>query len=917
MAVADQGVSGSIWDVHVVPSIHQDISYMKSAEEDLQLYVTEYKEFLDAMDRDPTYCYSSEFAYTVRHYLESRPQDADRLTAAIRGGRFGVGAQCAGFDPSFYSGEFVIREIADAKVWLRRTFGYEPRFLHLADVPDFAPQLPQVLAGCQVDAFIYDRIGSPLPSPHFGLPEYPGFWEKQNEELVQLYARFWGYDRRTRQFSAIHPDWWEWKHHNRLPEATYRLWRCVGLDGTATLAYASGQRYQAFRSFSVRPADGTPPGNVQHEVFIHGLSDEVDPGRTALGIAGFDEEEIDVQGLIDGVARWNAEEGERFGVRLHISTMDAFVAKIKALVDEGQVLPGHYSGIAPGWHTFGFDPEDWCAVQNGLPTAEKLASLCTLLGLAPYPKRAFERAWDILWLLSHNQRGDPSYFRAVSQTARMANGLIARSLGHIAQAVKPDRTGQPVVVFNPLNWRRDDLVSVAVTVPSGGPGTLGVASAAGEPIPCQVVSSEGHPDGTRTVRLEFLARDVPSVGYRAYYVEPAPREASDVEVGERWAGNRFYRVESEQDPAGRAITRVIDRQTGASLLRTDGQFALELVAGSRPPDLVRSVYDAPTRSASMTFERVETGGGSARAWLSVHGKLLGCPAELRLTVTAGLPRVDLDIWVDWKGARGWRVYLTLPFEIDPEQLRLGVACGHVPYLRPTVHAFLRERPLSRRSARYSFSSFWWLPTYHDPIPGDGFDWAYMQKWAYLGPKSGGVVLASAGRNGLIVRDNLLAVPLFQTPKKPPRWSRRKNPYQVGRHHWHLAIGTVASVEEAPRLGWETATPLLAAASSGTGERLPGVRSFVELEPVSAVLMALKPGYEPGRWALRFYENADRDTDVRLRFDPSLKIDLGGVERTNMLERPTGKPERAEGGLALPLRGFGIETLTFGPEGESG
>ena len=192
------------WDVHVISSIHQDIGFLKSPETDLEMYANAYKKYVEIMERTPDPTYNSEFAYTVKYFIERYPEYKERLKRLIKAGRFSIGAQCSGFDPSFYSGEFIVRMISYAKVWLKNTFDYEPRFNHHADVPDFTPQIAQIYRKCEVDLFVYDRLGGEDASA----PEYPGFWEKQEDWLLKKYFEKWGYDENGQQL-AIYPGYWK------------------------------------------------------------------------------------------------------------------------------------------------------------------------------------------------------------------------------------------------------------------------------------------------------------------------------------------------------------------------------------------------------------------------------------------------------------------------------------------------------------------------------------------------------------------------------------------------------------------------------------------------------------------------------------------------------------------------------------
>jgi alpha-mannosidase len=878
------------WHVYVLPSMHQDISYMKSAEEDLALFNSEYLKYLDLMDQEPTWCYSSEFAFAVRNFLEQHPDQRERLTRWVRAGRFGITAQCSGFDPSFYSGEFVIREIAVAKDWLDKTFGYAPRTLHLADVPDFAPQLPQILAGCEVDLFLCDRAGSGEGQRgnvlHIG--EFPGMWELLDNEVLKSLIGRMGVNREIGEYQALYPHYWAWKGQHKDDQPINRLWKHIGLDGTPVLAYAPSMRYYGLCGLQRRPGEMQRNPRFDEEAYLSNLNPATEPDYTALGIVGFDEEEIEPRIVVERVAAWNREQRAQRKINLDLSTAERFTAEMVEAVASGRIKVGEYSGITPGWHYANYDDDDRAWVQNQLLSTELLASLNTLLGTASYPTQALEQAWQILWAISHNQLGDPSFFRTLRASVQAGRSLLRRSLGKLTAAVKPARSSQPLLVFNPLNWSRSERVTV--TVP--GESVSGIVDSTGRPVAYTVQSVDAD---SAQITVELLAKDVPGIGYRTFYIEPAEPAASDLTTGDNWIQNSHYHIAVD----GAGYLHLTDRTTGQELAG--------ISAASGPARLV-----GQGRRGELPWKTigVEVDANSLKATLRLSGILSRSSATLSLTLTADQKRIDWDIDLDWDGERGARVYLPLPFSYAPDELRLGVACGHVPYFRPTAPALLRHAPLSKRSAKTTFSTYWYFPLPHEPIPGDDFSWAYMQKWAYLGATSGGVTLASGRRNGLIIGDGMLAIPLLSTPSRRAKHVRQRRIYGKGHHHWHLALTTTSDLAEAAHLGWSVSQPLQATTEWQPGGQLEDTLQLIHLAPQQAIWMALKRSFNNDGWVARFFEATDQDGEVQFKLHPALHAEGRPLVTANMLERPGEAVPQSPEGMRVALHGFEIKTLLW-------
>ena len=86
-------------------------------------------------------------------------------------------------------------------------------------------------------------------------------------------------------------------------------------------------------------------------------------------------------------------------------------------------------------------------------------------------------------------------------------------------------------------------------------------------VPFLAEAARRHPDGTlAAVTLAFRAADVPALGYRTYWVTPAPGTGPGQGGWEPQPGtvieNETFLVEA--DPArGGTLTRVVDKRTGA------------------------------------------------------------------------------------------------------------------------------------------------------------------------------------------------------------------------------------------------------------------------------------------------------------------------------------------------------------------
>src|SRR6185312_7502144 len=96
-------------------------------------------------------------------------------------------------------------------------------------------------------------------------------------------------------------------------------------------------------------------------------------------------------------------------------------------------------------------------------------------------------------------------------------GVLTSATEGIAAAMHTQTTGQALVVYNPLNIEREDVVEASV---SGSFRAVRVIGPDGLEVPAQVV---GEKDAA--TRILFLAR-VPSVSYSVYDVQASQTEAT-------------------------------------------------------------------------------------------------------------------------------------------------------------------------------------------------------------------------------------------------------------------------------------------------------------------------------------------------------------------------------------------------------
>ena len=200
--------------------------------------------------------------------------------------------------------------------------------------------------------------------------------------------------------------------------------------------------------------------------------------------------------------------------------------------------------------------------------AERAAVAAHWIGAAEYPRRTLEQAW--VRLLA-NQMHDilpgtsiPKAYNWSWNDEFVAMNLFASILTDSVElwssVLDTTAQGTPLIVYNPLEFARKELVEARVAAPGRGP--VRVYGPDHKEVPSQVL--ERH-DGT--VRLLFAA-EIPAVGLSIYDVRQAAsayaNSDSPLRVGERGLENARYRVALD---ANGDVSSIFDKQLGRELLR--------------------------------------------------------------------------------------------------------------------------------------------------------------------------------------------------------------------------------------------------------------------------------------------------------------------------------------------------------------
>ncbi|MFC5266695.1 NEW3 domain-containing protein [Kribbella qitaiheensis] len=283
------------------------------------------------------------------------------------------------------------------------------------------------------------------------------------------------------------------------------------------------------------------------------------------------------------------------------------------------------------------------AAEVAAVDAEKLGTYAELLGLGRFAEASLDKVWRQLAYGAHHDaitgsESDQVYIDLVTGW-REAHDLsdAARSASLEAFAARIDTSAfgsRAVVVTNTLSFSRTDLVTV--TLPDGD-DSASVLDASGQLVPSVLEGS----------KLTFLAKDVPSLGWRTYQLTAGTAgswgAAVSVDSAADSVENEFFQVTVDPTRGG-AVSAILDKRTGRQVLKGLGN---ELRVYEEYPDHPRFgegpwhlTPSGPVVGSSEAPAKVFTQSGPLGGRVVSRGEVDGIAYESVITAYTGLDRIE-------------------------------------------------------------------------------------------------------------------------------------------------------------------------------------------------------------------------------------------------------------------------------------
>ena len=511
--------------------------------------------------------------------------------------------------------------------------------------------------------------------------------------------------------------------------------------------------------------------------------------------------------------------------------------------------------------------------------AEKSSVAAAWLGARSYPTESLNDAWTLAMGehfhdLAAGTATPRSYEFAwnddVIAMNQFANVLTSASEG-VASAMNTQASGVPLVVFNPLNIAREDVVEADVHFPGGTPSAVHVVGPDGKDQSAQI--SDG--------KVLFLA-DVPSVGYAVFDVQSGSGSSggsSQLSVSKDTLENEYYRVRLNEDGD---IASIFDKLTGKELLSSPARLAIshddpkQWPAWNMDWDQEQA---APKSYVSGPAQMRVVENGPVRVAIEVSRESAGSRFVQTIRLSAGDPgkRVEIGNVIDWN-TRESNLKATFPLAASNEMATYNWDIGTVQ--RPTAEPKKFEVP--------------------------------SHQWIDLSDMSGqfGATILTDCKNGSDKpNDHMIRLTLIRTPGVSGGYPDQAT-QDIGHHEFLYGIAGHAAGWRDAQTDWQAErlnAPLLVFQTAKHDGNLGRSFSLLKVSNPRIRVLALKKAEDSDEIVVRMVElDGKPQQDVRVSFASP----IAEAREMNGQEQPVGPATVSSGVLTTSLGAYQPRTFAL-------
>jgi len=383
--------------------------------------------------------------------------------------------------------------------------------------------------------------------------------------------------------------------------------------------------------------------------------------------------------------------------------------------------------------------------ENLLMTWEKFSAIDSFLGNFEYPRDNILTAWKKVMLNQfHDTISGTDIHSSIDDALQRYQDVMEigqkdlfRSLKSICKRINTSRSGKPVIVFNPLGWQRSDVVEIEINVQKSDE-VFEIIDDSGQNIPYQIISENNIHDG-KTIRLFFIAENIPSLGYKSFWLKPVqdrPQFKSVFKATKARIENEFFKITI--DPSNGCLTSIFDKQYQYEILDKTAYANLIQIFedyGDSEGFLKSSDGVSEYNLWDGSFWETESNpkinlveNGPLRQMVRIKKKFGFARFNQTIKLYQNIRRIDFDLVIDWEG-KNKMVKIAFPLNV-----KSPMATYEIPY-----------GSIKRKSRGEE---------------------QVAQKWVDISEQNYGVSLLNDSRYGHDITENTIRLSALRSPDRP-------------------------------------------------------------------------------------------------------------------------------------------------------
>jgi alpha-mannosidase len=623
---------------------HQDLGWIDEVEKCVILRDTLWiTPFLKRLKDDPEFHMDIEQTSIIFEYLNRHPDKKSEIQKGLDEGRILIGSTFTQPYEDMYAGESLIRQFYLGKKWLKDNFnGYNSDTYFNADVPGRTLQMPQILSKTGVKNLLATRYEK-------------GFykWYSNDSSWVSMFSNGHYID-----------------FYNILAKKNDEALRAMALD-----VLFWGNYYDEKSKKVVIPA------HLNYE-FIWDQKPVLNGGPFIT--------------FWNGLREVENENGEKLIVKLppfRYGNLNECMNLMRENVSDVKKIEGE----RPSLWIYIHGPSHHYAITASreadilLPDAEKFSAIDAMISgnFGNYDQYKINEAWQSKIYPDHGWGGkggevtDRLFLDKFIKARNDGSNILEGSLRRIAARINFRDGEVPVIIFNGLNWKRSDPVSFKYIFNRGEAFDLIILDNNLNQVDIFKDNFRYYEDGSlQSCTVKFIAEDIPSIGYRTYYIRSLNKPGSKDKFAYALThDNKFYSIRLGNG----GIEQLYDKELGKEVTDTAkfrfGEVFTMQSAGIDAGDFTE--VQEPTMEGfdktglyKTNWEKIAD--GPVFTAFKYRQPIKYAVVEETIIIYNSIKRIDIEIDIkNWQGILYREFRVAFPFNMSDSKITYEVPMGVV------------------------------------------------------------------------------------------------------------------------------------------------------------------------------------------------------------------------------------------------